>query len=154
MIVFNRRIFEMWGELKLFTLFCLKFTRKRGVAFYSTIISCIHSAVGEIKRSSIAFDGTSWRDVYACARMHSKIQVLHCVQCALAHRHIYLVALFCHRLCTDSGTIHDAVRVTCNNMDYGINVSLVHGPSFGTRWGISIFDNKKAEKKRAHRNTP
>lgn len=73
-----------------------------------------------------------------------------CVQCALSRRrvyvYIYLVALFCHRLYTDSATIHEASRVTCNNMGNGINVSLypLRGIYFHVHdGGISIFVIKK-----------
>lgn len=48
-----------------------------------------------------------WRIVY---NAHFHIGV--CV-----YIYIYLVALFCHRLYTDSATIHEASRVTCNNME-------------------------------------
>lgn len=60
--------------------------------------------------------------------------------------YIYLVALFCHRLYTDSATIHEASRVTCNNMGNGINVSLypLRGIYFHVHdGGISIFVIKK-----------
>lgn len=94
--------------------------------------------VGGIKRSSIAFDCAEPVRRCACARIHSKIQVLHCVQCALVHRHTscrFILSPSIYWLCHYSRN----GCVKCNNVLRGINVSAVSNVWYFT--GTLCFQN-------------
>ena len=65
-----------------------EFTRKRGVVFYSTIIRHPLGCRRNQKISASSLTGRAAATIRVCARMHSKIQVPHCVQCALANQRV------------------------------------------------------------------